>query len=246
MKKSIDTLTVTDFLRALYYPTYRRVYNQLKELKQDPSAEFADNYERLKEFEEYSITDLEITNYIEKITGGFKADKKTLLFNEYIEWNYLGVIAENEVKKIPKGRFYFFFPKFRDYEFALKLIADNAETVKELSLEIIPYLQKAQQAGYLDESYRLIKLNNKKKSNKLTRVQQRLFSLCCSVEVGNQQGGKSYNDELEKLWETKNLSGYKYETASANKLQDVLEWFGEETRNIVTQIHPEIEPLRHR
>ena len=235
MKKSIDTLTVTDFLRALYYPMCKGIYEEAERQGKILSSEFIECYESLKEFEEYSITPIETVNYVERITGNYDHYKMSLLDISREDLEPFEEVIFNELLRLD-------FSDDAEFEYRIHLV--NGLSYNEVnsiyskthcydyvgvSEEIIPYLKRLQENGYLDEYYKI------KDGVKFTRTQQHLFALCCNIEVGSQQGDKSYYSELEELWETRCLKTYKFETANIDGLNYILNFFEKETRDLVTK-----------
>ena len=230
--KSINDITVSDFLFCLYRPLWQVIYDFIHDyrLAINPKNFFFETLAEFDEYSKYSFTKIEVYNYIEKLTSGFDKYKCSLFLSEMHDFAY-------DYDPISSSKIYDdFSEELKPYqwvelenavvyateliEFVKQILGENpcGEKMSESRpdvMKIAPMLRKAQDAGFLDAHYKPIE-------GKMTKIQMKLFAAYCAVAYNiNEKHWKVF----EKLWDCAGLQRVKEEQGSDTKAMAVAALF---------------------
>lgn len=233
--KSINDITVRDFLFCLYRPLWHVIYDFIHDyrLTINPKNFFFETVAEFDEYSKYSFTKIEIYNYMEKLTSGFDKHKCNLFLSELHGFAYdydpivSSVIYDDFSEELQPYQWVELEERLKSaselIEFVRQISGENTqdeETVKRKPdvVKVAPILKKAQEAGFLDESYMPIK-------GKMTKIQMKLFAAYCAVACNITERHWKF---FEELWNIKGLQGAKEEQGSDTKAKAVVALFPSE------------------
>lgn len=230
--KSINDITVSDFLFCLYRPLWHAIYDFIHEyrLTINPKNFFFETVAEFDEYGKYSFTKIEIYNYMEKLTSGFDKHKCNLFLSELHDFAYdydpisSCMIYDDFSEELQPYQWVELEERLKSaselIEFVRQISGENTqdeETVKKKPgvMKVVPILGKAQKAGFLDEQYKPIK-------GKMTKIQMKLFAAYSTIECDiNERHWKFF----EELWDIKGLQQAKEEQGNETKAKAVAALF---------------------